>query len=146
MFTAFEFRQAYSEYVRFCRELDAKTSPVGGILRVFGFNRGPANDPGHEKFYNEMQSVLKEVCSSNPDPDTAASILDVIFQARSLYADEPVSPYMLIAVEGASIDLIPFLGKEKAKELYLQYKEANPRHRMVPVQKDILAALKKAAS
>ena len=145
MITAFEFKRAYSEYVQFCRELEAKTGPVSGILRVFGLNRKPANDPGHENFYNEMKAALEEVCGEAPDPDTAASVLDVIFQARTLYADEPVSPYMFIAVEGAAAGLFPFLSKEKAEELYLQYKADNPRHLMVPVQKDILKALKEAA-
>ena len=146
MFTSFDFKRAYSEYVQFCRDLDAKSSPVSGILRVFGLNRKPANDPGHERFFTEMQTALKEVINESPDSDTAASILDVVFHARSLYADEPVSPYMMIAVEGAAIGLIPCLSKDKAEEMYRQYKAANPRHQMLPVQKDILKALDKAAS
>ena len=144
MFTAADFRQAYSEYVQFCRDLNAEIGPVGSILKVFGFNKKQSMNPEHERFFKEMEAAVAEVCKNNPDADTAASIIDVIYGARYTYKDEPVSPFMFIALEGSAIDLIPYLSKEKAEELYVKYKVDNPRYSWLPVQKVIFSTLKKA--
>lgn len=144
MYTAEDFRLAYDDYVAFAKQLEESTGFLGNVLGVFGLNKGPANDPGHEKFYLEIKAAVEAVCSEHPDSDTADEIADILFSARYHYDQEPVSPLMFIAVEGAAIDLIPYLSQEKVNEIYRQYKADNPKSRSVPAQKKVLKALKDA--
>ena len=146
MYTAVDFKQAYADYMQYNRELMKSQTPGSRILGFLGFaGARPGNDPGHQKFYEEMKTALNAVCEEHPDPQTAAEIIDVIFRARDLYADENMSAIMLIAIEGLTCPLISFLSPEKAKERYDSYNAANPKSKRLPVQKDIIAALKKAA-
>ncbi|MBQ9030740.1 MAG: hypothetical protein IJ106_04715 [Parasporobacterium sp.] len=144
MYTASDFNGAYRDYVQFNKDLIESRGAFGGILKVFGFDK-TGNDPGHEKFLSEMKSAIQSVCSEQPAPYIADQIADVIFSARKTYADEGVSIYLFIAVESYAVDLIPFLSKEKARELFRMYKEENPRRLWVPAQKTTFQALKKAA-
>lgn len=145
MYNAQDFRQAYEDYIAYARHLSESTGFLGNILGVFGLNKGASHDPGHEKFYLEIKAALEDVCSEHPDSSTADEIADVLFSARYRYEEEPVSSLMYIAVEGAAIELIPYLSREKVSQIYRQYKADNPKSRSVPVQKKVLNALKEAA-
>lgn len=144
MYTAEDFTQAFEDYARFNRELYEKIGPMGGIAGVLGFGKRPGNDPGHQKFLDEMDSAIRKVVQEKPDPETAGEIMDVIFQARDVYNGCEISPYLFAAVEGMTMDLIPLLSAEKAKELYLRYKKLPFRLR-VPAMKEILKELSIAA-
>ena len=141
MYTAQDFSQAFDDYARFHRELMQNISPMGGIVGVLGFGKRPGDDPGHQKFLNEMDDALKNVVAGEPDPDTAGAVMDVIFQARYNYDGDQISPYLFSAVEGMTLDLIPFLSVEKTREIYETYQRL-PRTLRVPVVKKVLAALK----
>ena len=140
MYTAADFRKAYEDYIQFNKELKANIGPMQGIIGVLGFGPKPGNDPGHGEFLKEMKTVLDQVCAESPDSVTADSIMDVIFRARETYEDENLSPYIFSAVEGLTINLIPFISLEKAQELYTQQKHI-PMSLRVPVRKQLLAAL-----
>ena len=145
MYTADDFKQAYEDYAQYNRDLIAKIGPMGGIAGVLGFGKRPGNDPGHMAFLNDMESVLKQVVEEKPDPETAGEIMDVIFHARTVYADEKISPYVFTAVEGMTIDMIPFLTADKVRDLYEEYRKT-PRSLRVPVMTKVLSALKDAAN
>ena len=144
MYTAEDFRCAYDDYAQFNKELYDRMGPMGGLTGILGFGKRPGNDPGHMKFLTEMESALKKTVQEKPDAETAEAIMDVIFYARNEYADMQVSPYVFIAVEGMSRGLIPFLTQKKAAQLYESYRQL-PKNLRVPVMKQVLAALKKAA-
>ena len=141
MYTAEDFTEAFEDYVRFNRELLDGISPLNSIAGVLGLGKRPGNDPGHQKFLNEMGTALKQVISDNPATDTADEIMDVIFGARKKYGEEKISPYLFAAVEGMTLELIPYISVPKAREIYEEYKKL-PRSLRVPVMKQVLAALK----
>ena len=146
MYTAADFRQAFADYARFNQELFDNLSPTAGILSVFGFKSAkPGSDPGHEKFINEMKSALSEVCADNPSPAEAEAIINVIFGARNTYTEQNINPFMFAAIEGLTVDLIPYLSPEKAAQLYEQYRKEVPRSQRTPVQKQVLTVLKRTA-
>lgn len=144
MYTADDFRMAYEDYVQFNKELIDRIGPMGGIAGVLGFGKRPGNDPGHMKFLNEMEMAIKQVLEEGPDAQTAGEIMEVIFSARTVYAEEKISPYVFTAVEGMTLDLIPILSGETVQKLYEEYKKI-PRSLHVPVQKKVMAELKKYA-
>lgn len=145
MYTAEDFKQAYADYIAYNQKLNQNIGMMSGIMKVFGFKTGPGDDACHQEFYNEMKSALEEVCEDKPDPEAAGEIMDVIFGAKVLYADGPVSPYMFAAIEGLTKDLIPFLTAEKAAQIYKLFLDTTPRKMRVPIHKEILASLKTTA-
>lgn len=144
MYTAEDFRSAFEDYVQFNKDLIDRIGPMGGIAGVLGFGKRPGNDPGHLKFLDEMETVILQVIKEHPDEQTAGAIMEVIFGARKVYADEKVSPYVFTAVEGMTIGLIPMLSAQTVQKLYEEYKKI-PRSLHVPVQKKVMAELKKYA-
>lgn len=144
MYTADDFRQAYEDYVQYNKDLIDRMGPMGGIAGVLGFGKRPGNDPGHLEFLNDMETVIRKVAEAHPDEQTVDEIMEVIFGARYVYKDERISPYLFTAVEGMTLDLIPMLSAKTVQKLYEEYKKI-PRSLHVPVQKKVMAELKKNA-
>ena len=142
MYTAADFSKAIDDYIQFNRELKANQKPMDEVLGVLGFGKKPGHDPGHEEFFREMDSVMKQVCASQPDSAAADAVMDVIFRARDRYADEGFSPFIFSAIEGMTRDLIPFLSVEKAQQIYARLKKA-PVEQRTPVRKELMRALAK---
>ena len=144
MYTSLDFKRAYTDYVQQYKEYLANMSMAGKALDMFGFKpRGSGS--GFEEFFSEMKSAMAAVCEEGPDSETADGIADVIFNARDLYADENIPEIQFIAIEGTTADLIPFLSHNKAVRLCEIYTGMYPKYRRLPVQKQLVKALEKAA-
>ena len=140
MYTADDFTKALDDYIEFNKELMKDIGPMQGVLGVLGFGPKPGHDPGHAEFFNEMKSVVSEVCKETPDASTADSIMDILFGAREKYADENLSPYIFSALEGVTQELIPFISEGKAQTLYNKLKKM-PAQLRTPVRKQLMKAL-----
>ena len=145
MFTALDFKKAYTDYMKQYKEYMANMSLSGRALNLFGFKGKISKESGFEDFFSEMKTAVAAVCAENPDTDTADGIVEVIFNTRGLYADDEIPEVQFIAVEGTMLDLIPFMSRGKAEEIYKRYSEEYPKYRRLPVQKQLINALKKAA-
>jgi len=145
MYTAQDFNLAIKEYIDFNLELQKNVGMVRGIMKIFGFGSGVERDPRHEEFFTEMKNTVRELCDSNPDPETAGAVIDTVFQTRPLYSDLELDDTIFAAIEYTAIDLIPFLSQEKAAEVLQSYQKTNPRTRRFPAQNKIVAALKERA-
>ena len=145
MYTAMDFKKAYSDYIQQHREYLANMSLTGKALDMFGFRGARGKETAFEEFYSEMKSAVKAVCDEGPDTETADGIAEVIFNARNLYADEEVQEVKFIAVEGVVLELIPFMSREKAAMICENYSTLYPKHRRLPVQKQLVKALEKTA-
>ena len=145
MYTALDFKKAYSDYILQHREYLANMTVAGKALDMFGFRGARGKEPGYEEFYSEIKSAIAAVCAEKPDTETADGIVEVIFNARNLYADEEVQEVKFIAVEGTALELIPFMSGEKAAAICGYYSSLYPKHRRLPVQKQLVKALEKAA-
>ena len=144
MYTALDFKKAYTDYIQQHREYLAAQGLAGRALDMFGF-RGKTDKSGFEEFYSEMKNAVASVCEEKPDAETADGIIEVIFNARNLYADEQVPEVKFIAIAGTMLELIPFMSGEKAAGLCKTYSTLYPKHRRLPVQKQLVKALEKAS-
>ena len=112
---------------------------------LFGLKFGPSDDPLHDRFAKEMAALLSDFASEKPDSAALRPVLEKLLRAAK-ETPEPKSAYwMLVAVQGLSRELIPGLNREDAAALMKDYEKTWPRHTRLPVQDDVLKALKKAA-
>ena len=135
-----EVRAICSEYIEKAEQLERDRKIGEGLL---GIGKKPADDPCHEKFADDIEKAIEDIASEEPGSQEARDILYFMYSIPSAH-EEPKSIYwMLIAVHGVSVKLIPFLSAADAEELYKMYSKAFRRWERLPVQKKVCDLLKK---
>ena len=112
---------------------------------LFGLKFGPSDDPLHERFARDMAELMGGFAADGPDTAALLAVMKKLFGAAKAYPEPRSAYWMLIAVQGLSKELIPSLSREDAAALAKDFEAAWPRHSRLPVQDDVLRALKKAA-
>ena len=112
---------------------------------LFGLKFGPSDDPLHDRFAQDMAALLSDFASEHPDSAALRSMLTKLFGAAEENPDPKSAHWMLVAIQGLARELIPGLSREDAAALASDYGSAWPRRARLPVQDDVLKALKKAA-
>ena len=129
----------YDAYLQTAAELE-KNRKIGDGL--FGLRPGPADDPCHERFAAELETLLKECAEAKPSSGETTEILRFLFD-RADDKHMPLSAYwMLIAAQGLGRELIGLLNPEDAAGLATFYRRRYPRRVRLPVQDQILKQLK----
>lgn len=132
-----ELQSLYAGYLIKAQQLERERKPADGLL---GMGNGPASDPCHDRFAQELESLLRRM-DSLPSSELFQA-LSWIYNAPLSHRDIPTAYWMLQAVHGLTVPLIPRLSPEDARALRMQYQEAYPRWERLPAQKQVLAALK----
>lgn len=129
-----EYRRDLEEYAKNRRTLDG----------VFGFGRSLRNDPCHERFDEKVRKAVEAFAAEEPSPSEAEEAVRFLlsWEAKDL---PDAAKWMLGAEERHSLPLIPRIGKEAADALYPWYKKRYRPWERMPVQKEVLKALKVAA-
>ena len=112
---------------------------------LFGLKFGPADDPLHERFARDMAALLSDFAAGRPASAQLRAALEKLFGAAKENPEPRSAHWMLVAVQGLSRELIPGLAREDAAALAKDYEAAWPRRARLPVQDEVLKALKKAA-
>jgi hypothetical protein len=92
-----------------------------------------------------MAALLSDFASEKPDSAALRPVLEKLLRAAKDHPEPKSAYWMLVAVQGLSRELIPGLSREDAAALMKDYERTWPRHTRLPVQDDVLKALKKAA-
>lgn len=135
-------RMLRERYLDKVRELERNRKPAEGI---FGLKGGPADDPCHEQYADELASLLEAFLAEGPDSGSTRRVLEELY-APPPKNDVPRSAYwMLIAVQGLCPELIEQLDTGDARELEERFSASYRRRERMPNQQKILKALKNRA-
>jgi len=134
-----DFTALYDGYIDTVKRLERERKPGAGI---FGLPGGPADDPCHDRFAEELKGLVAAFAAEEPASDRARAVLAHIYTVPLGYRELRSAYWMLTAVHGLALDLIPFLSPADAAALYEEYAKSYPRWERLPVQKQTLAALK----
>lgn len=134
----------YEGYLNEFRRMEQGRRPFEG---VFGLGGGPQSYPCHGKFAEDLERLLKDFAARDPSSEQVGQVLDYIyFTAPVRWKAEPAVDWMLIAVHGLTLELIPLLDAGDAEPLGRAYQDAYPRRSRLPVQTKLVAALQKRCS
>ena len=136
-------RERYRAYEAEVEELERNRKPFEGIL---GMKGGPADNPCHDRFAEELRAQFADFAASGPDSAEVRSVLDFVYREPLDYPGANCANWMLQAVQSLTKELIPFLTPEDADALAGRFEEDYPSHRRLPVQVELLKLLRKAGT
>ena len=136
-----ELRTLYEAYLRKAEEAEQERKPFDG---VFGLGRRPGNAPCHDRFVEEMEVWIRAFRDTDPDSAAVREVLEMMIHAPGELSAPQSAYWILIAVQGYGKMLVPRLSPQDAAVLAADYEKTVPRRERMPVQKQLLAALKQA--
>ena len=136
-------RERYRQYEETVEELERKRKPGEG---VFGLKGGPADNPCHDRFAEELRACFADFAARRPESAEAREVLALAYAEPVAYRGPRCAYWMLIAVQGLTKELIPFLSPEDADALAERFEaDYRPCDRL-PVQIELIELLHKAGS
>lgn len=132
--------QLTKDYIAETDELIANRRPGEGL---FGFPDSAKNAPCHMQYYNNMETAVRELAGEEPDSSTAEQLVRFLLTAEDAFPCSQLSSWTLLAVQRLALPLIPYLSQETKKELCVWFGKKVPRLQRMPVQQEIIKALKK---
>lgn len=136
-----EFQCVLSAYQEDLDRLAESLRPGDG---VFGFGRVPGDDPCHERFDKRASELAESWAQPERDRAEAADLVRRMLRCDRDLALPVYAQGMLLAIQRHVLPLIPRLTEAEAREMRLWYEKQYPFFRRMPIQKDVLRALKNA--
>lgn len=131
---------ATDEYIETTNTLIANRKFGEGI---FGLNDHAKNDPCHMNYFNYIEKTVNEAVEGDISREDAEDLTEYLLKAHSELKSNNLAAWMLIVIQKLAMPLIPLLSAEKKSELLEWYTEYVPRLQRLPIQNDIVKALKK---
>ena len=129
----------YAGYLKTVQELEDKRKPGEGM---FGFKGGPADNPCHDRFAEDLRSLLADFAAEGPDSGSVRELLRWIYAAPRRFPRPRTAMWMLLAVHGLTAPLTELLEPADAKALYDDYSAQYKRWERLPNQVELLRRLK----
>ena len=117
-----------------------RNKPLGA--GIFGMKGGPADDPCHDRFAEDLADLLGRLAESKPEPSEVQDTLRKIFFEPKKHVNLRAAYWMLLAVHGLTGALTERLSPEDAKALYDAYTGRYKRWERLPNQIELLKKLK----
>ena len=134
-----QIRTLYETYIETVETLERNRKLGEGIL---GLKGGPAQDPCHDRFLDDLTQAVEVFAAQEPSASELTEMLSYMFTVPQAHRELRSAYWMLIAVQGLSLDLIGGLDPSDAAALRKSYGKTYPRWDRLPVQNKVLSALK----
>lgn len=132
----------YENYLDEALKVELARKPGEGI---FGIGKKPSDDPCHDRFTENLKKLLEDFRAGGPESGEVLEALRYIYRAPKEHPEPKTAYWLLIAVQSLTKELIPLLNGEDAAALAKEYTGIYKRWERLPIQKQILDALKKAS-
>ncbi len=132
----------YENYLDEALKVELARKPGEGI---FGIGKKPSDDPCHDRFTENLKKLLEDFRASTPESAEVREALRYIYRAPKEHPEPKTAYWLLIAVQSLTKELVPLLSGEDAAALAKEYTGIYKRWERLPIQKQILDALKKTS-
>ena len=133
-----EIRAIYDDYIADVKQLIANRKPTDGLM---GFGKRAGDDICHGRFADRIGQKLNEIAQASPSSEEACAVIRFVFETPSEYKKDSLAYLMLLAVQGLTEVLIPFLSKEDAAALSSIFSDLYPKYSYLPSQKKLAGQL-----
>lgn len=136
-----QLRTLYTDYHEKTKEVRKKARVFDGIL---GLGKDPRNHPCHEEYFEAVGAWVADFLATQPEQD-------VLMQAAVFLLEEPLAYkeqecyWFMYAAHGHIKPMIPYLSKENCLELGQRLEKCYRKLDRMPLQKELLKMLAKAA-
>lgn len=135
-----QVRQLYEDYLTAIQQLEANRKIGEGLL---GFGKGPADHPCNDRFVSGLETALGEL-ARQPDGGQILPVLEYIYEFPLDHREVKTAYWMMLAVHGLTPELAGRLTAPEARTLEAWYQEHYPSRDRLPVQEQVVKALKRA--
>ena len=132
--------ELYTEYLKTVQELENNRKFGEGM---FGFKGGPADNPCHGRFAEDIRMLAQDYAAQQPESEAAREFMCFVFDASQHFSVPRTAKWMLVAVHGLTAPLAAALTPEDAKALYKIYSARYKRWERLPNQDELLKCIKK---
>ncbi len=136
-------RTLYENYFLAVEEAERNCKPTDGL---FGMGQKAADAPCHGYFEEDLTAWVKDFAEQRPSSEVVCSVMRYMFTVPQEHQDSKVAYWMLLAVQGATIELVPYLSVQDAKKIRDFYAEIYPRAQRLPIQKTLYEAIENCTS
>ena len=133
-----EYRSIQEEYARAVEETLHKKRGLGGL---FGIGMRLSDEPCHKELDGKIEALCRRAAEEG-EPAELRELTERILHAQSEWDGAQVADLMLAAIQRHALPLIPRLRAEERAALGAWYEKQYPRRTRLPVQDQILKALK----
>lgn len=131
----------YTDYAAAVKKVRKNARLFDGFL---GLGKDPRNDACHDAYYQAVGAWVQELIATEPDQETAMAAAVYILETPIAYTGQECYWFMY-AAHGHIKPLIPLLSKENCKELGSRLEKCYKKLDRMPLQKELLKMLAKAA-
>lgn len=136
-----ELKALYTDYAEKVKAVRRAAKPFDG---VFGFGNDPRNNPCHEAFFAAGGQWAETFANSQPEQEQILEAALFILEEPLQYKEKECYWYMFASHANLK-PLIPIMTGETAKMVLERFETLYPRRDRMPLQKELLKALAKAA-
>lgn len=134
-----ELRAMIADYLLQVEKLLAEAQPADGLL---GMGKAPQHAPCHEEFDRRVEALFVAAAEDVLSAGEAAELAAVLLFAEDAGFLPDCARWMLIAAHRHCQKITRFLYPEAAADLYARYSKLYPVYRRLPIQKELLKALR----
>ncbi len=132
----------YRDYREEIAKAEEKLRPTDGI---FGFGASLSNDACHQRLDERLRDAVGEICALSPSSSDAERAAGILLRSREADFPQNAARWMLRAAERHALPLIPFLDRDAAFRLWKDYEKRYRPWERLPVQRELVAEMKKRA-
>ena len=135
-------QELYNDYLEKALQVERNRRPGEGL---FGIGKKPSDDPCHQRFLENLKDWLDRFSGEEPDSASIREVLAWIYRAPKENPEPNSAYWMMIAAQSLTTALIPRLNAADAAAIGADFAAAYKRWERMPVQTQILNALKNRA-
>jgi len=138
----------YSEYLSEMERLNREHSTLRGAFShiLGGSSSGIGSDSCNDRFSDGVKKCIEQFAEGRPSCDETIDVFRFVMRQDHISSCVQSARLMLQAVHVYLIPLAELLSADAATELYKEYKDLNSRESLLPVQKQLVKALKNKKS
>ena len=134
---------AYAAYLAGMENARRSGRSVDGL---FGLGRNATAEQCQDAFVASLTSAVDNFAASRPEGQDVCDAVRFILAQAHEHRESRSAYWMLLASHALAIPLVELLSAEQAREIREYFEGEYPRRERLPVQKELLKALKDRAA